>query len=557
MNFIGMRDNKIALSINGRWRRTRFSKLLPVVLLILFSAPAIGQQKDLETEVKQAMLDATKYMVEKVSTNGGYAEIYLPDFSRRWGELELYPTQIQVQSDGVVSMANLFLDAYTVTGNEYYYQAAEKAARALIWGQLPCGGWNYIIDFAGDRSLKNWYNTIGKNAWGFEEFNHYYGNATFDDVTTSDAAKFLLRIYLLKLDFSFKRALNKAIAFVLESQYPLGGWPQRFPLKYDFPHGFEDDYTSFYTFNDDVTWGNIDFLVQCYATLGDERFLDPIQRGMNFYIISQRGNPQGGWGQQHNMNLEPAHARSYEPPAFLPSYTYEHLMLLMRFYTYTGDRRFLARIPDGIAWLEKTRLPEAETENGRYTHPTFIEAGTNKAIYAHRTGTGVTDGHYWWDYKDENPLLHYGAKTKIPLDKLKEEYKRVSALSPKEATINSPLKVASFQHGSTPQEYYEKLWPLPGAPDVARQPYNFPSPGETEVSAIIKALDSQDRWMVKHVQISRPYAISADGVETNTAKLSTENGKGIVDTSDQEYLSTREYVKNMRLLISYINKKEK
>jgi hypothetical protein len=63
--------------------------------------------------------------------------------------------------------------------------ATNKAAKALIWGQLPRGGWNYMIDFAVDHSLKNWYNSIGKNDWGFEEFYHYYGNATFDDVTIS------------------------------------------------------------------------------------------------------------------------------------------------------------------------------------------------------------------------------------------------------------------------------------------------------------------------------------------------------------------------------------
>jgi hypothetical protein len=32
-------------------------------------------------------------------------------------------------------MGHLFLDAYRATGDEYYYQAAEKTASALIWGQ--------------------------------------------------------------------------------------------------------------------------------------------------------------------------------------------------------------------------------------------------------------------------------------------------------------------------------------------------------------------------------------------------------------------------------------
>ena len=74
-----------------------------------------------------------------------------------------------------------------------------------------------------------------------------------------------------------------------------------------------------------------------------------------------------------------------EPPALLPSYTYHNAWLLLQFYKYTGDRKFLARIPDAIQWLEDTRLPQNETDGSRYTNPTFIEMGTNKAIYTHRS----------------------------------------------------------------------------------------------------------------------------------------------------------------------------
>jgi len=514
--------------------------LLSILLFIVSGNLAIAQPKNLASEAKSAMLRATRYMVEEVSTNGGYVSDYLPDLSRRWGEIEFFKTQIQVQSTGTVSMSNLFLNAYNATGDEYYYQAAEKGAGALIWGQLPEGGWNYLIDFAGDRSLKEWYNTIGKNAWGFEEFNHYYGNSTFDDVTTSDAARFLLRIYLQKMDVKFKPALDKAIQFIIDSQYPLGGWPQRYPLKNDYPHGKYEDYTSFYTFNDDVIWENIDFLIQCYTTLGEERFLDPIRRGMNFYLITQQGNPQGGWGQQYNMMLNPAHARTYEPPAILPSFTYNHAMLLLRFYQYTGDRKFLSRVPDAIQWLESTLLPKDKTEGGTRTHPTFVEIGTNKAIYAHRTGSGVTDGHYWWDYNDNNLLAHYGGKANINIQRLKDEYEKINALPITEATKNSPLKIGNAKAGDLPQKQF------------VLNETSTPVPGDAVISSIIKSLDN-DRWLVKHLQISRPYSISPTGGETNTAKLSDQNGKAIRDTSEQQYISISEYQKNMNLLINYIN----
>jgi hypothetical protein len=262
---------------------------------------------------------------------------------------------------------------------------------------------------------------------------------------------------------------------------------------------------------------------------------------MNFYIITQQGNPQGGWAQQYNLNLEPAHARTYEPPALLPSRTYTNAMLLIKFYEYTGDRKFIARIPDAIQWLEDTRLPQNRTENGKYSHPTFVEVGTNKPIYPHREGTGVSDGHYWWDYNDENLLAHYGGKGNINIDQLKQEYERVSVLSPEEVTKNSPLKVEKFQGEGTPQRYYDL-----SNNTTAKVPDN------SEIKAIINDLDIQNRWLVKNVQISRPYSVSETGEETNTAKLSDELGRALKDTSDQQYISTRKYENNMNLLINFI-----
>jgi PelA/Pel-15E family pectate lyase len=509
--------------------------------LFLIAINGFAQPKSLNEDVRSAMLSATKFMVEKASTNGGYVAHYLPDFSRRWGELEGFKTQIWVQDPGTVSMGNIFLDAYNATGDEYYYQAAEKVASALIWGQRPEGGWNYMIDFAGDRSLKHWYNTIGKNAWGFEEYYYYYNNTTFDDSNTSGPANFLLRIYLQKMDIKYKPALDKAIQLIIESQYPLGGWPQRYPLKNNHPKNGKDDYTSFYTFNDEVISGNIDFLVQCYATLGEERFLDPIRRGMNFYLITQQGNPQGGWGQQYNMDLQPTYARSYEPAALMPGFTNTHILLLLKYYQLTGDSKFLARIPDAIKWLESSMLPQDKREGGTRTHATFIEIGTNRGLYAHRKGSGVNDGHYWYDYDDKNLLAHYGGKTNINIQYLKDEFARISALSLEEAVKNSPLKIGTVEGGSLPQK------------QSLSAPFNGPVPNEAAINTIIRSLD-QGRWLVKHIQISRPFSVSPDGKEMNTAKLSDENGKGIVDASEQQYISTREYEKNMSLLIKYLKR---
>jgi hypothetical protein len=458
--------------------------------------------------------------------------------------MEAYKTMIWLQNPGTVSMGNLFLEAYQSTGNEYYYQAAVKVGSALIWGQSTEGGWNYMIDFAGDRSLKQWYNTIGKNGWRLEEFQHYYGNSTFDDEVTANASRFLLRIYLEKMDPVWKPSLDKAINFILESQYPLGGWPQRYPLKYDFNKEGHPDYTSYFTFNDGVIAENIDFLIQCYLKLGEEQFLDPIRRAMNFYLISQ--DSSGGWGDQLNMALETAGARTYEPKALMPQTTCENAMSLLTFYQYTGDKRFLIHAQDAIRWLGNLPLFKDKAGNNSNVYPTFVELGTNKPLYVHRKGSNSKYGRYYVDYNDEKLLGHYSGRRFIPINLLKSEYERIAALPIEEATKNSPLKAESYKGGGTPQSFHDLN------PNIFSR-----VPDEKQVKEIIQSLDNDNLWPVKHAPISNPYTCDGQKQELTDEFSSTNVGdetdtSPFRDPSDQTYVSVPEYIRNMNTLISYI-----
>src|SRR5690606_20772701 len=195
--------------------------------------------------------------------------------------------------------------------------------------------------------------------------------------------------------------------------YPAGGWPQRYPLRYDHVKAGVPDYTSYYTFNDDVILENIIFLTQSYLTLGQKRLLEPIKRGMDFYLISLQGNPQRGWGPQHGMDLKPAQARTFEPAALAPSYTVRNAMDLIRFYEWTGDSKYIAPIPDILKWLESARLPADLNEGGKFTHPMWVEIGTGSPLYAHRRGSNRIYGEYYMDYNDEKVITHYPQKNNL------------------------------------------------------------------------------------------------------------------------------------------------
>lgn len=492
-------------------------------------------------------------MVEKVSYRGGYVWSYVPDLSRRWGEMEAKKTMIWVQPPGTPTMGHLFLDAWHATGDEYYLQAAEQAADALIAGQLPCGGWNYVIDFAGEASLKDWYNTIGANGWRLEEFQHYYGNATFDDAGTAESAKFLLRLYVERHESKVKAALNKVIRFMLESQYPVGGWPQRYPPAGEFHKQGKPDYTSFITFNDDVAAENIDFLIMCYQTLGDKNLLDPINRAMNVFLKTQSPKPQAGWAMQYTLDLKPAGARTYEPAALSTSATVSNISELMKFYRLTGDPKYLDPIPAALDWLDAVALPAELVENGR-THPLFVELGTNKPLYIHRKGSNVVNGEYYVDYNPERTIAHYRSTRFIDVDTLRREYEATKKLSPQEATKDSPLK------GETPvplPPYFTiKVTKSSDLNSRDLPPLKF---SEETVQNLVHELNPEGYWPAVLRTTTHPYIGSGPEAVT-PGDYSTQFVGDDYDTSPYfvsdpvKGISVGVYIKNIGVLIEYLER---
>jgi PelA/Pel-15E family pectate lyase len=516
------------------------------VLALVLCGPALAQAPTRE-ETLAAMKRATQFMTEKVATNGGYVWSYTPDFKRRWGELEAKPSQIWVQPPGTGTMGHLFLDAYHATGDETYYRAAERAAEALIWGQDPSGGWNYLIDFGGPASLADWYATYGKNAWRMEEFQHNWENATFDDAGTSEAMQFLLRLYVEKRDPKWRPALDRAVSFVLESQYPVGGWPQRWPVK----PKFAGDYTGYITFNDDVAGENIKFLIMAHQALGETRALEAINRAMTSFIVTQQGPPQPGWSLQYTLDLKPAAARDYEPRALATHTTAGNLAQLMTFYELTGETKFLARVPEALDWLEKVKLASPRPD-GR-THPTFIEIGTDRPLYVHRRGSNVVNGEYYVDYSPERTLGHYNAFRRIDVAGLRRRYEKLRATAPEKASRDSPLKAK----GQVPLPRFF------AGRDLATSDLNLQRNADdkarpaADVAKLIAGLNAEGYWPTPLVSVSNPYtgappSAKADGDYATTFVGDATDTSPYPTDKPQLGVSTGAYIQNMTVLIDYL-----
>jgi len=518
------------------------------------SSPAprpVGATTSGRAQVLDTMKRATAFMMEKVSTRGGFVWNYLPDMSRRWGEIEARPTMIWMQPPGTPTMGHLFLDVYHATGDEYYYRAAGQVAVALMLAQDPAGGWNYVFDTAGEASLREWYNTVGRNAWRLEEFQHDWGNATFDDGGTSQSTSFLLRLYLEKRDPKYKPALDRAIQFVLDSQYPVGAWPQRFPQKNEFSHQGRPDYTSFLTFNDDVTAGNVEVLLLCYQALGDTRLLDPIARGMHAFVVTQQPAPQAGWALQYTPDLKPAGARTYEPAALATHTTASNIEHLLRFYRLTGDARFLARVPEALDWLDAVKLPPdvAAIAGGGRTHPTFIELGTNAPLYVHRRGSNVVNGEYYADNDPRKTIGHYSSFRQVDVAQLRKDYVAAKALPTAEAAKGSPLRPGAGR------------MPLPRYFAVREAPVFGPGAGAAladRVARVVASLDAEGRWLAPLGSVSHLYR--GDGSkEVAPGDFSRTQVGDESDTSPYRAepgtvgISTSTYIRNMSELIRFLD----
>lgn len=485
-----------------------------------------------------AMKRAAAYMDGQVSYKGGYVWNVLPDLSTVWGEMQAKRTMCWIQPPGTPSVGHSLLDAYHATGAEIFYKAAVRTGLALVAAQLPVGGWNYIYDFAGETSLRDWYDTIGCNGWRLEEFQHYYGNATFDDAGTSAAAQLLLRLYLERRDPRFKAPLGRAIQFVLDAQFSGGvadgGWPQRSPayagsvsdtpwpevlpswLPPDVTHGMEDgEYTQMITFNDDVLGENIKFLLLCISGLGRQDLAPYVVRAMDCLRRMQQPTPQAGWGLQHLSKATqgrpagaPAAARSYEPRGLATHTTQTNINQLFYYFQLTGDRTYLDRVPEAIAWLDSCPLTDQQiAENpllaGR-THPTFVELDTNRARFVHRFGSNINNGAYYHDYDHKDTLSHYSAGRSIDIAGMTATYQRLSALTDAEVAdlkARSPL-------------YATKTFALPSyfsirdlqLTDLFRDAeFVLPTVTDEQAAALVTDLGTKDHWLTSVDAVTNPY----------------------------------------------------
>lgn len=469
------------------------------------SAALIAQAGPTREEVLAAMRKAASFYVNEVATEGGYHFYYAEDLSYGRSESAEGPTQIEYQRQGTPVVTMAYLQAYDTTGDKFFLDAARKAGHAYLRGQLCSGGWDYLAEF--DPEKRKQYQYRSDNNCGDDK----RGVTNLDDNVTQSAVRAMMRLDRA-LNFQDKQ-INEAVRFALdkliEAQYPIGAWPQRFnkppdhsqfPVKRaSYPESWDrkwpgPNYQHHYTFNDNTISDMIDTMLEAARIYNEPRYKASAEKGGQFILLAQMPDPQPAWAQQYDANMQPAWARVFEPPSITGGESQGILRTLMVLYRETGDRKYLEPIPRALNYLKKSILPPVDRyveARARIRGPIlarFYELKTNRPLYitkgsrlsAAGLGSRLIDG-YELSYSDESVITHYGVLVSgAGLAEIEKDYEELVKMDPR--TIRRPDKL----RGLSP-------WSERAQPQLSRAAL------AAKASELISSMDARGAWLTEGV----------------------------------------------------------
>lgn len=370
---------------------------------------------DLRDEATAALGRATTYLTDEVAVEGSYLWTYSADLERRQGEAEATASQGWVQAPGTPAVGRAFLYAYDATGERAFLEAAREAGHALAATQLQSGGWWYMMEFD-PEARRRWCYRVAAEAdrpCAADGDNAYRNATTFDDDTSQGALRFLMLLdeRLPKVDEPVRAAILYGLRHFIAAQYPNGAFPIRADRKVPdekstsawrarYPDAWSRDYQEiperlFYSLNDHLVRDMIRVFLLAYHRYDEGEFVATAMRAGDFLLAAQLPEPQRGWAQVYNRDLEPIWARKFEPPAAASRESAGAIEGLLELYLVAGTRRYLEGAAAAAAWLRRARLP-----GGSWAR--FYELETDAPLYM--------NSDYQLTYDDGELPSHYSYK---------------------------------------------------------------------------------------------------------------------------------------------------
>ena len=207
-------------------------------------------------------------------------------------------------------------------------------------------------------------------------------DTSFDNGNIHSQVEYLARAVAQHSDPSWKSACERGFDFILQAQYPNGGYPQRFPN----PRG----YASHITFNDGVMVGVLNVLhsaaerVPHFEWLDDQRrqlAREAVERGIDCILACQirTDGELTGWCQQHDeVTYDPRPARTFELASLCPQDTTEITYFLMR--KRDPSPELIQAVDAAVRWLKKTQLNGVRVEKVASTKESYPGYDTDRDV---------------------------------------------------------------------------------------------------------------------------------------------------------------------------------
>ena len=210
-----------------------------------------------------------------------------------------------------------------------WYAGAEarRIADTIVSFQTPAGGWGKnqprgAVRLPGQAYVSNNSNAAARPG-DFDPSLSWHYVGTIDNDATTHEIRFLAKVATGlgrgAAAAPYRTSAARGVRYLLDAQYPNGGWPQVWPL--------EGGYHDAITLNDNAMAQVLDLLTDVAGGQGDFAVMpDAIRsqaraaaaRGVDCILAMQvvRDGRRMGWGQQHDaLTLAITSARNYEPAA--------------------------------------------------------------------------------------------------------------------------------------------------------------------------------------------------------------------------------------------------